>query len=249
MNFARGPVEVDRDRRSWLHLAVAESQEENRRAYAEAIAKHQAAGDVHLYGTQWGDPRHGTLRYLFDRYVRRRKIPGNLREVVRRYITPHVRPGMTVLEIGAGGGRWTQFLLPAARIIVVETTPEFFPYLEARFGPRFELYQSDGAEISRVGDAEVDYAFSFGTFVHTPPSVLDGYLADLQRILRPGAIAVIQYSDKRKRAARRPGAEDEGFADLDAPRFETMAREHGFLVRTHDTRRLNHSNIAVLVKP
>lgn len=228
---------------------MSDGSDHGRKAFAEAIHAHRARGDHYLYGNQWGDPNHGTLRYLFERYVRRRKVPGNLRQVVRRYIQPYVRPGMTALEIGAGGGRWTQFLLPAARIIIVETTPEFFPYLEARFGPRFEFYQSSGAELEGVGTGQVDYAFSFGTFVHTPPEVLDGYLAHLLRVLRPGGLAVIQYADKNKRAARLPGPKDSGFADLNPQRFEAMATARGFWLRTHDTRILNHSNVAVLVRP
>lgn len=233
----------------WLHAGMKYGLEESRRAFAEAISNHQAHGDPYLYGNQWGDPTHGTLRYLFERYVRRRKVPGDLGQVVRRYIEPYVRPGVTALEIGAGGGRWTQFLLPATTIIVVETTPEFFPYLEARFGPRFELYQSQGAELAGIATGRVDYAFSFGTFVHTPPEILDGYLGHLQRVLRPGGVAVLQYADKEKRAARAEGPEDAGFADLNPARFEALARRHGFILRTHDTRRLNHSNVAVLVRP
>jgi len=222
---------------------------EDNPTFAMAIAAHRAQGDRYLYGNQWGDPKHGTLRYVYERYLRRRKVPGDLSKVVKRYILPFVRPGMTVMEIGAGGGRWTQFLLPASEIIIVETTPEFFPYLEQRFGRRFELYQTLGSEMRGIAAARVDYAFSFGTFVHTAPEVLQGYLAELARVLRPGGIAVLQYADKTKAAARLPGPQDSGFADLNPRRFEDMSTRHGFVIRSHDTRLLNHSNIAVLVRP
>lgn len=225
------------------------STESDRKAYSEAITEHQRRGDRYIYGNQWGDPRHGTLRYVFERYVRGKKVPGDLGKVVRRYIQPYVRPGMTVLEIGAGGGRWTQFLLPADQIIVVEITPEFFGYLEARFGRRFELYQTRGDELEGIQTGRVDYAFSFGTFVHTPPSVLEAYLQELFRVVRPGGLAVVQYADKSKAAARLSGPQDSGFADLNADKFASMAKASGFIVRTQDRRLLNHSNIAVLVRP
>ncbi|MEQ8274971.1 MAG: class I SAM-dependent methyltransferase [Deltaproteobacteria bacterium] len=217
--------------------------------YGALIRAHLAADDPFLYGTQWGDPRHGTLRYLVERYARRRKIPGDLSRVVDRYIRPYVRPSSTVLEIGSGGGRWTQFLLRARKIIVVEIVPEFCEYLEHRFGPRFEFYLTSGDEMRGVADASVDFVFSFGTLVHLPVPVVEAYVRESFRVLRPGGIAVLQYSDKTKQAAQLPGAQDAGFSATTGASFPPMCRDAGFEVLTHDLRLLNHSNIIVVRRP
>lgn len=42
------------------------------------------------------------------------------------------------------------------------------------------------------------------------------------RVLRPAGIAVVQYADKTKTAARQPGPRDSGFVDLDPRRFEAV---------------------------
>lgn len=216
--------------------------------YAEALAKHEREGDRALYGTQWGDPRQGRLANLVDRYVRRRPFPGDLARIERRYVRPYVLPFATVLEIGAGGGRWTQFLLRARRIIVVEPHETFFDYLQRRFGPRFEFYVTSGDELAGIPDQSVDYVLSFGTLVHLSAETVQAYVRETARVLRPQGVATLQYADKTKARAQRAGAEDEGFSSTTADGFARMAEAAGLTLLAHDTRALNHSNVAVLSK-
>jgi SAM-dependent methyltransferase len=86
-----------------------------------------------VYGIQWGDPEVRGLRYFFQLLRHPGCGIGPLYKVVDRYIRPYVGPSSTVLEIGAGGGRWTRYLLGARRIICVDLNPEFFDVLKARF--------------------------------------------------------------------------------------------------------------------
>lgn len=216
--------------------------------FAVHIRAHMAEGDRFLYGTQWGDPTHGRVRYLYERYLRRRKIPGDLAQVQRRFITPYVQPFSTVLEIGSGGGRWTQFLLRARRVIVVEHTDAFFPYLEHRFGPRFEFYKTRGDELDGIADNSVDFVFSFGTLVHLPVEIVQAYVRETARVLRPNGVAVLQYADKTKKRAQDKGAQDAGFSSSTGASFLKWTRAAGLSVADHETGLLNHSNIAVLDK-
>lgn len=53
-----------------------------------------------VYGLQWGDPQnHPALRWVRD-----------------HYLSPYVTPDHTAVEIGPGGGRWTQYLLGFGRL-------------------------------------------------------------------------------------------------------------------------------------
>lgn len=199
---------------------------------------------LRYYGEQWGDPAAPGWRRVLGSLLgkaRFRKLP----RVVRDYIEPYVRPDAVCLEIGPGGGRWTQFLLPARELVLVDLNSEFFDYLRERFPEaqgRMRFYQTKGYELAGVSDASIDYAFSFGTFVHIEPEGIDAYLGELRRVLRPGAVAVLQYADKTKPRGR----DNPDFSDMTPARMEALAAKHGFRLRAHDTTLLLHSSIAVL---
>lgn len=200
--------------------------------------------ELRYYGEQWGDPAapawRRALGTLFGR-ARFRKLP----RVVRDYIQPYVRPDAVCLEIGPGGGRWTQFLLPAREIVLVDLNPEFFEYLRERFPQavdRMRFYRTRGYELGAVADASIDFAFSFGTFVHIDPDGIDAYLGELRRVLRPGAVAVIQYADKTKPRGR----DNPDFSDMTPERMEGLVKKHGLRLRRHDTTLLLHSSIALI---
>jgi SAM-dependent methyltransferase len=204
------------------------------------------------YGDQWGDPETTRLGYAWRKLRYGRRLPGNLARVRERYVEPYVTPETTALEIGAGGGRWTRYLLGAREVVVVELNREFFAYLESRFpeaAGKLRFYETSGYELGGVEDDSIDFAFSFGTFVHIDPDGIDAYLGEIRRVLRPGGTASIHYADRSKRffAGRPPGYG--GFSEMDAGKMERLVAGHEFELVEHDTRLLNHSNVAVFRKP
>jgi SAM-dependent methyltransferase len=189
-----------------------------------------------------GDPRVRGWRYLVQRLLYPSYGPGPLYKVVDRYIRPYVEPSSTVLEIGAGGGRWTRYLLAARRIICVDLNPEFFEVLRTTFpGARLEFYQPRDCELDGIADGSVDFVFTFGTFVHIEPKGIAQYLSDIRRVLRPGGIAVVHYAEKAKAAARN----NPTFSNMTAEKIVAMAP---MPIIIHDTDLLKHSNIAVFKK-
>jgi SAM-dependent methyltransferase len=205
------------------------------------------------YGDQWGDPSVGGFRYLLRKLRYGKRVPGDLSKVVQRYVRPYVGRDTVALEIGAGGGRWTRYLLDAREIVVVELNDEFFPYLEQRFrdaARKLCFYRTSGYELHGVDSDSVDFVFSFGTFVHIDPDGIEEYLGEIRRVMRPGAVATIQYADRTKRFFReldRPGYG--GFSDMSAEKMEALLSRRGFELVAHDRSLLNHSNVAVLRKP
>jgi SAM-dependent methyltransferase len=204
------------------------------------------------YGDQWGDPSVTGLRYAWRRLRYGKRFPGNLAKVRRRYVEPYVTPDTVALEIGAGGGRWTRYLLGARKVVVVELNPEFFPYLLERFpdeADKLEFVETPGYEIPGIEDGSIDFVFSFGTFVHIDPEGIDTYLGEIRRCLRPGGTATIHYGDRSKRffAGRPP--EYAGFSDMNAAKMEGFLHGHGLEVLTHDRKLLNHSNVVVFRRP
>jgi cyclopropane fatty-acyl-phospholipid synthase-like methyltransferase len=185
-----------------------------------------------------------------EKLRRGKLLPGNLSEVVRRYIRPFLNADSVALEIGCGGGRWTQFLLGAREVIAVDLNPEFFDYIEMRFAEhssKFRFYPTRGYELDGVGDSTVDFVFSFGTLVHIEHDGIALYLEALERVMKPGAIATLQYADKSKRFFRSKSRSDaSAFSEMDKHRMSELVRTRRFRIVEHDCRLLNHSNIIVI---
>ncbi len=103
-----------------------------------------------------------------------------------------------MLEIGAGGGRFTEVLLPRCdKLIAVDTSPTMIDLLHKRFAGdgRLECQLVDGHGLSRIADGSIDAGFSYGVFVHLQHWDIYNYLTELERVLKPGGKALIQHSN------------------------------------------------------
>lgn len=182
-------------------------------------------GVAEAYGNQWGDPDKVDV----------------LSTVRDRFITPYVASSKTALEIGSGGGRWTQYLLGFDRTYCVDIHLEMFHYLVERFegAPQLSFCKTDGTGFPGIPARSVDYVFTFGTFVHLDPPLIQSYLNNLRPLLAPGANVVIQYADKAKPMA----AENKGFAMTTGPIMNAMIESAGYTIIEEDTETLPHSNV------
>lgn len=107
-------------------------------------------------------------------------------------------PAEQVLEIAPGRGRVTAFLLPLCeQYIGVDLAATCIEACRTRFASaphaRFEV--TDGKSLAIVDDASVDFAMSWDSLVHADLEVLASYLAELGRVLRPGAHAFLHHSN------------------------------------------------------
>ncbi|MDP9416565.1 MAG: class I SAM-dependent methyltransferase [Actinomycetota bacterium] len=103
-----------------------------------------------------------------------------------------------MLEIGPGGGRFTEILLPKCqKLVVVDTSPTMLESLRRRFEgeDRLEIQLGDGRGLSQVSDESVDAAFSYDVFVHLQHWDIYNYLTELHRVLKPGGKALIHHSN------------------------------------------------------
>jgi SAM-dependent methyltransferase len=203
------------------------------------------------YGDHWGDPSLSGVRYLLHRLRPGSQSIGNLSKVVKNHLQPYVKPDSVVLEIGAGGGRWTQYLIGAREVVVAELNPQFFPYLRKRFKDdkhKLRFYETSGYELNGIDSGSIDFVFSFGTFVHIDPEGIDAYLAEIHRVLKPGGHATLQYADRTKPYFNKRDNWD-GFSDMNGPKMEAMLAARGFTVRKHDQSLLKHSNVVVFQRP
>jgi cyclopropane fatty-acyl-phospholipid synthase-like methyltransferase len=72
--------------------------------------------------------------------------------------------------------------------------------------------------------------FSFGAFVHFDIPIIESYLKNVRRLLKPGANAVIHYSDKTKIIARMNASFSENTPD----RMRALVAENGYTILEED---------------
>ena len=219
--------------------------------WAKGLRRFKRSDEDGHYGDHWGDPTLTGLRYRWHRLRHGRTQPGDLGKVVKRHLRPYVTPNSVVMEIGPGGGRFTQFLVDAREVVLVDLNKQFFRYLRKRFRrhkTKLRFYQTSGYELEDIDDGSIDFVFSFGTFVHIDAEGIDEYLGEIARVLRPGGTSSIQYADRDKPFLRE-AVEWNGFSNMNAPKMEALVAGRGFQIVEHDRALLDHSNVVVIRKP
>ena len=183
-------------------------------------------GEPNLYGLQWGDPDSlETLQRVRD-----------------QYLAPLLSPESTVVEIGPGGGRWTRYLLGVKRLYAVDFHQELLDELAKNFDqPNIVRIKNSGSDFPGVPSASADLIFSFGVFVHLDLPIIESYLSEMRRILKPDGVAFLQYSDKSKPAALKNSA----FSDNTPEIMRGLLNDHGYQIVREDTEILWHSSIVI----
>jgi SAM-dependent methyltransferase len=177
-----------------------------------------------LYGLEWGDP--DTVPPLV--FVR------------DRYLLPYVKRSHVAVEVGPGGGRWTRYMLGFRTLYLVDYHSELLEELKKNFHEaNLRFIKNNGSDFPGVETGSVNYAFSFGCFVHLDAPIIEAYLKSMYRILMPGGNIVIQYSDKSKIMAQLKS----GFSDNTPERMRRMVLSSGFTVLEEDLTTMWHSSI------
>jgi SAM-dependent methyltransferase len=103
---------------------------------------------------------------------------------------------MTVLEIGCGTGRMTRALSEVfGEVYAVDISGEMIARGRSDLAdrPNAHLFQNNGADLTVLGDIQIDFAFSYIVFQHIPSrEVIYNYVREVGRLLRPGGLFKFQ---------------------------------------------------------
>ncbi len=183
-----------------------------------------------LYGLHWGDPNASpALAWVRDEYCAK-----------------FVNPDHVAIEIGPGGGRWTRYMLGFRQLYAIDFHQELLDELGKLFRcPQLTPLKNDGCDFPGIADSSVDFVFSFGVFVHLEFHIIEGYLEEIARVLKPGGKAVIQYADKSKPKAQ----SNEGFSENYPHKMRRAVLDRGFFIVSENLTVLPHSSIVCFEKP
>jgi SAM-dependent methyltransferase len=101
-----------------------------------------------------------------------------------------------ILEIAPGFGRITQFLsILSSQLIVIDLNPLCIQKTKEKLGHHVLAYlTNDGKSLTGVRDNSQDLVFSFDSFVHMHSNVIEEYVKEIFRVLKPGGQSFIHHS-------------------------------------------------------
>lgn len=108
-----------------------------------------------------------------------------------------IEHGKTVLEIGPGGGRWTEALQKiSSHLILIDLSARCIEICKERFAAfnNLEYHVTQGTDISFIPSDSVDFIWSFDVFVHISPQDTEQYVQQFSRILRKGGRGIIHHA-------------------------------------------------------
>lgn len=159
------------------------SVEENRRMYDQAHAWAKQ-------GDEWAEmAAHCGQRYEAWKAA-----------LIDAYLLPYLGPGRDIVEIAPGHGRWTEEMVNLSRsVTLVDISPSCLEACRVRFADadNVSYHLGDGESLSFLPDESIDFIWSFDSFVHMELPVIDAYLGEFARVLRPLGRFVIHHAGKR----------------------------------------------------
>lgn len=155
----------------------------------ERIARHYT-GDTRQLGDAWHAPE------VVGSDVPPSEFVWHLNETI---FAPFLDSPGVLLEIGPGGGRFTEVLLPQCReLIAADTSRTMLRILRSRFegGERQpRVLHLDGRGLMTLASESVDAVFSYDVFVHLEHWDFFRYLLEIRRVLRADGKAIIHHAN------------------------------------------------------
>lgn len=120
------------------------------------------------------------------------------RNVFRNYCHPYLHAQAVVLEIGQGGGKFTNMIAPEVRrVVCLDVSRNMLARARADLSgvKNVSYVLGDGRGLAPIAPGSIDFAFSYDVFVHLDQEDMYLYLRDLFRVLTPGGRAVISFAN------------------------------------------------------
>jgi len=168
-------------------------------------------------------------------------------ELIQEFLDPYFPKGIVAIEIGPGGGRWTEILQPRAeKLYLVDVAPKPLKLCSERFKgcSNIEYLLNDGCTIA-VPDSSVDRIWSYECFVHINPIDIKKYFHEFRRVLKPGGLALIHHAGSHIRGMPyRPGMR----SDMTDEMAYDFAQECGLIVERQTDEHVNPRDVLTILK-
>jgi SAM-dependent methyltransferase len=150
--------------------------EENRKVWNDYQSWKKGGKD---WSEDWGNPDNQWWGSIFPR--------------LHSYV-----PTGKILEIGPGFGRWTRYLKELCNeLVVVDLSEICIQECKKRFpsSSKITYYVNDGKTLDMILNESIDLVFSFDSLVHAEDDVIEAYIRQLAKKLKPNGLGFIHHSN------------------------------------------------------
>jgi ubiquinone/menaquinone biosynthesis C-methylase UbiE len=112
---------------------------------------------------------------------------------------PYLNKDARVLEIAPGHGRWSTLMIPRVKeLILVDLGDNNIEFCKARFKDfdHIQYIVNDGSSLPGVANNSLDLVWSYDSFVHMEPSIVESYIQEIGRVLKPSGKAIIHHAGR-----------------------------------------------------
>ena len=148
-----------------------------------------------------------------------------INEMLKKYI----KTDSNTLEIGPGGGRWTDELQRLVKhLIIADISKKCLDICKERFKLKNNIeYKLIKTRLDFIHNNTIDFVWSYDVFVHINPSDVERYIEDIERVLKPGGYAVIHHAGNYSLYTRK---QESWRAYLGKKQFANLVAKHGMNV-------------------
>lgn len=184
----------------------------------------------YFYGDHWGAPEETNMLQIYK----------------DKYIKPYIDKNTIALEIGAGGGRITQFVKDVKLLNLIDLHQEMLDYIKSRFNDpaNFNYIQTNGTDLPGIEDESIDYIYSFDVFVHLDLPIIEQYVKNIHKALKKDGILNLHFSNKRKVMAWK----NKGFSFNYPESMVVLLQRNNFDIQIVDDELVPHSSIIIAKK-
>ena len=149
------------------------------------------------------------------------------RALVEERIYPNIGINSAVLEIGPGGGKWSEFMVgKVEKLTLMDMTPKCIKICRKRFRDHsnIDYYVNNGMDLRGISDESIDFIWSFDCFVHINSKDTASYVKEFRRVLKKGGMGIIHHAMEKKNPVR-------GWrSDMNDKIFKGLLEENGLLL-------------------
>lgn len=133
-----------------------------------------------VYGYEYGDPCSEETITTVNSFNL-----GNYNTIRTKYLLPFIKE-KNVLEIGCGGGKWTNLMTDANSVIAVDIFPSSHSYIHKLNNNKIQFYLNNGHDLKAIKNKSIDYVFSVDALVKSEKEIIKNYIFEISRVLTIG---------------------------------------------------------------
>lgn len=143
------------------------------------------------------EERYGSAEQV--RITRRLPIADEIKDTVKQRILLHTSWKYPALEIGCRDGEWTEHLVAADPLYIIDPHKDFLDSTNSKFPELFQSrlrkYQLKNNDLSALPKNQFGFVFSWNYFNYVSLDTMHQFLKQAFEVLRPGGIFMFSYND------------------------------------------------------